>query len=210
MCDDAGVRAAAFMQQQAWLFPPMKPLVIVLKALLCSRDLNNTANGGLSSYSLTNMVVAHLMEEARAEGQQPTGNLLAPCDLGELLYSFLLRFGREFDYRRDAVSVRSGGLVAKRGLGFIRDPEAPVRLSVDCPIAGAEAGDVGSGVIWRVWPGMEGAAALEGAARGLGVPPRLGFPSGAESGAWSHRHIEARWPPFARAPSLPCCLQAVT
>jgi non-canonical poly(A) RNA polymerase PAPD5/7 len=129
--DEFPVRAATFMQQQAALFPPMKPLTIVLKVFLTAGGLNNTARGGLSSYSLCNMVIAHLMEEARASRHQQQ-----TWDLGELLYSFLLRYGREFDYRHAAVSVRSGGLVAKRGLGIVADMDAPARLSVDCPISG--------------------------------------------------------------------------
>lgn len=35
-------------------------------------------------------------------------------DLGESLYAFLLRYGEEFDYERDAVSVASGGIVPKQ------------------------------------------------------------------------------------------------
>jgi len=35
-------------------------------------------------------------------------------DLGESLYAFLLRYGEEFDYETEAVSVASGGIVSKR------------------------------------------------------------------------------------------------
>ena len=35
-------------------------------------------------------------------------------DLGESLYAFLLRYGEEFDYETEAVSVASGGIVSKQ------------------------------------------------------------------------------------------------
>ncbi len=43
----------------------MRPLVLVLKAYLKSVHLNEVMTGGLSSYSLCNMVVAHLQEELK-------------------------------------------------------------------------------------------------------------------------------------------------
>ncbi len=41
-------------------------MVLVLKVYLCNCGLNEVANGGLSSFSLTLMVLAHLMEELRS------------------------------------------------------------------------------------------------------------------------------------------------
>jgi non-canonical poly(A) RNA polymerase PAPD5/7 len=43
----------------------MRPLVLVLKTYLRARGLNEVMTGGLSSYSLCNMVVAHLQEELK-------------------------------------------------------------------------------------------------------------------------------------------------
>ncbi len=42
-------------------------------------------------------------------------------DLGECLYSFLLRYGDEFVYWEDAVSVASGGIVPKSALGYANE-----------------------------------------------------------------------------------------
>ena len=44
-------------------------LVLVLKVYLRSCGLNEVANGGLSSFSLTNMVLAHLLEELKVRTQ---------------------------------------------------------------------------------------------------------------------------------------------
>jgi len=142
--DDSGPRAARFLAQQARALPPMRALVLVLKCYLKSLGLNEVATGGLSSYSLCNMVIAHLQEELKA------GRDI--YDLGESLYAFLLRYGEEFDYETEAVSVASGGIVSKRALGFAMksarfaaaassyDDGVPwyERLCVDCPLSGRD------------------------------------------------------------------------
>eukprot|EP00798_Chlamydomonas_sp_ICE-L_P005147 gene5147-34957_t len=143
--DDGGSRAAKFMVQQSQAYPSMRPLVLVLKAFLKSQGLNDVANGGLSSYSLCNMVIAHLQEDLKA-GRDV-------FDLGEGLYGFLLRFGEEFNYEVDAVSISNGGVVRKAKLSFATDSArfaASVqamhvgatpwyeRLCVDCPLAGRD------------------------------------------------------------------------
>lgn len=71
-------------------------------------------------------------------------------DLGESLYGFLLRYGDEFDYGTEAVSVASGGIVPKSALGFTVESSrwsgganagayggVEDRLVVDDPLTGA-------------------------------------------------------------------------
>ncbi|KAG2500643.1 hypothetical protein HYH03_001410 [Edaphochlamys debaryana] len=143
--DDSGPRAARYMAQQCRAYPPLKPLVLVLKAYLKACRLNEVNTGGLSSYSLTNMVIAHLQEELKA------GHDVS--DLGETLYTFLLRYGEEHDYRDQAVSVASGGIVPKMSLGFAMESARQAalsmgsydgavgwqeRLCVDCPLTGRD------------------------------------------------------------------------
>ena len=41
--------------------PPLRCLVLVLKALLKEAHLNERATGGLGSYCLLNLVMAHLL-----------------------------------------------------------------------------------------------------------------------------------------------------
>ena len=97
--------------------------------------------GGLGSWSLTNMVLAHLLEESAAPpapGSQPYGAA------GKALLAFLQRFsGRgAFDYSRHAVSVRMGGCInrAALGLGFA---QAGTFLVLEDPLTGA------LGAAWR-------------------------------------------------------------
>jgi DNA polymerase sigma len=55
------------MYPQASAYPPLTPLVLVLKVYLRSCGLGEVMNGGLSSFSLTNMALAHLMEELKVD-----------------------------------------------------------------------------------------------------------------------------------------------
>ncbi|GFR51554.1 hypothetical protein Agub_g13973, partial [Astrephomene gubernaculifera] len=58
-----GAAAVALVQRAvAWL-PPLRPLCLVVKALLKEAGLNEVFTGGVSSYVLINMVIAHLQCE---------------------------------------------------------------------------------------------------------------------------------------------------
>jgi DNA polymerase sigma len=93
--------------------PPLRALVLVLKALLKQSGLNEVHQGGLSSYSVTLMVISHLQRSGfqlvRDAGVPPHRQLAtggnAPHDLGELLLGFLKFFTEDFNYARQAVSV---------------------------------------------------------------------------------------------------------
>lgn len=169
--DDSGPRAARYILQQSRQYPGLKPLVLVIKAYLKALGLNEVANGGLSSYGLTNMVIAHLQEELK-QGRDVS-------DLGETLYGFLLRYGEEYSYELDAVSVASGGIVPKAMLGFAMETARlnykatyengvpfSCRLCVDCPLTGRDVSN-GSYRIDLVREAFAKAARrLEGLARG--------------------------------------------
>jgi hypothetical protein len=82
-------------------------------------NLQDVSQGGLGSWSLTNMCLAHLMEERRAGSSGAAADGPTPS-LGACLLSFLRRFsgapGAAFDYAQHAVSVRLGGCVARAAL----------------------------------------------------------------------------------------------
>eukprot|EP00798_Chlamydomonas_sp_ICE-L_P023080 gene23080-30272_t len=63
-----GASAVGLIQRAATLMPPLRPLCLVLKALLKESDLNEVFTGGLSSYTLVNMVIAHLQCESMCGG----------------------------------------------------------------------------------------------------------------------------------------------
>jgi hypothetical protein len=224
-----GAAAVGFVRAQVLAVPPLRPLALVVKALLRDRGMGEVFTGGVGSYAVTNMVLAHLQAEGfeaelpppppppaaasrgggggggkggakkggkrkRGEpepapareapsligesaaaaaaggtfeflhwlatgGQQqrrreqqappapPGGGPSQPPpqqrrqpDLGHLLWGFLERFGSGFDYGKQAVSIRKGG-VAKKGPW--RQPKRPWLLAVEDP---QEPGkDIGSG-----------------------------------------------------------------
>jgi DNA polymerase sigma len=55
-----GAAAVDFVRRQVLALPPLRPLCLVAKAFLRERGLNEVFTGGLSSYSVINMVLAHL------------------------------------------------------------------------------------------------------------------------------------------------------
>jgi hypothetical protein len=69
--------------------------------------LHEVHTGGISSFSLTNMGIAHLMAEGyRLPDQAPQQEEKETNqDLGHLLWGFLVRFGKVFDYFDQAVSI---------------------------------------------------------------------------------------------------------
>ncbi|KXZ49555.1 hypothetical protein GPECTOR_20g409 [Gonium pectorale] len=58
-----GVAAVALVQRAIAALPPLRPLCLVVKALLKEAGLNEVFTGGVSSYALVNMLIAHLQCE---------------------------------------------------------------------------------------------------------------------------------------------------
>lgn len=78
ICNDSGLKAVQYLQQACTTLPALRPLVLVLKLLLREHSLNDVATGGLGSWALANMVMAHLKVRSsgrlrgRAAGMQAT------------------------------------------------------------------------------------------------------------------------------------------
>ena len=147
-------------KKQVAALPPLRPLALIAKAVLKEAGLNQVFTGGLSSYCTTLMVIAHLQEEA-AEADKAAAAAAAAAstssapssssyalhyhrlvDMGHLLLSFFRRYGKSFDYERQAVRVSKGGVRPKPASWVL--PEKPrYLLSVEDP---QEQGkDIGSG-----------------------------------------------------------------
>ena len=126
----SGTQSAEVIKAFKLQFPELAPLISVLKQFLVERDLATvytgedtilhavvicllTASGGLSSYSLTLMVVSFLQLHARP----------ATANLGVLLLEFLELYGRNFNYDSLTISVRDVGL-------FLAAKAAPISRNV--------------------------------------------------------------------------------
>ncbi|KAL4428251.1 hypothetical protein ABPG75_002340 [Micractinium tetrahymenae] len=71
-----GAQAVDFVRRQVLAVPPLRPLCLAVKAFLRERGQNEVFTGGLSSYSVFNMVMAHLQCEGytpdTSSGTHPT------------------------------------------------------------------------------------------------------------------------------------------
>ncbi|KFM25080.1 Poly(A) RNA polymerase protein 2 [Auxenochlorella protothecoides] len=70
-----GAAAARYVRAQVLAIPPLRPLCLVIKALLRQKGFNQVFTGGISSYSLCNMVrmwvLAYLQSEGYKLGEVP-------------------------------------------------------------------------------------------------------------------------------------------
>ncbi|KAG2494672.1 hypothetical protein HYH03_007188 [Edaphochlamys debaryana] len=123
----SGPAAAAYIKLQVDAMPCLRPLVLVLKSFLKAEGLADVSTGGISSYGLTYLCMAHLMEEKRR------GADLA--DPGPLLHSLMRRYGHSFDRNTMAVSVKHGGLVNKDVLGYAHTDHGDRIVTID-PLTG--------------------------------------------------------------------------
>ena len=80
----------------------MRPLLLVLKCFLKSRQLNETYHGGVSSFLLSMLVTSHLQRQYKKGN---TENI----DLGKHLIDFFELYGTQFNYEDIGLSIRKGG-----------------------------------------------------------------------------------------------------
>ena len=90
-----GLECVSLVKQYIQIYPSLKPLVLVLKQLLSTADLNDPYQQGLSSYGLVLMVVAFLQFEELSQSLSDTN-----LSLGQTLCKLLLHFGSGFDYQK--------------------------------------------------------------------------------------------------------------
>jgi hypothetical protein len=100
-------------------FPPLRPLMLVLKQFLLDRGLLTAYTGGLSSYCLFLMLTRYLQEQSSSWG-----------DVGSLLMGFLDFFGNLFDASTTGISVRRRQYFSRRDYAQPM-PHAPPPVLVD-------------------------------------------------------------------------------
>merc|ERR1711935_347913 len=78
-------------------------LVTLLKQFLLTRDLASVFTGGLSSFSITLMVISFLLLHHRKDAHSSKANL------GVLLLEFFQLYGQNFNYSDVGISIAGGG-----------------------------------------------------------------------------------------------------
>ncbi|CAD7696149.1 unnamed protein product [Ostreobium quekettii] len=106
LASNSGPAAATYMAGAVSAWPALRPVCLALKCMLKDKHLADVSQGGLSSFSLSHMVLASLMVEQQA-GVHSTN------DPAVMMARFLWRFGLDIDYSTTAISALRGGLCPK-------------------------------------------------------------------------------------------------
>ncbi|XP_078431513.1 nucleotidyltransferase family protein [Wolffia australiana] len=127
----SGPDAAYFIKEAVSKMPPLKPLCLILKVFLKQRELNEVFSGGVGSYALTAMLIAHLQIHWR--GQSVLSQTMQEHNLGTLLVSFFDFYGHKLNNGHVGVSCQSpGNFYVKSIRGFFNDSH-PNLLSIEDP-----------------------------------------------------------------------------
>lgn len=101
---DNGPRNTEIVKKFNASYPQLKSLLLVLKTFLRLRGLNETFTGGVGSYLLTNLVIAHIQHRVGSQCMS----------LGEQLLDFLLFYGRLFNFASVGISILEGGTLYQK------------------------------------------------------------------------------------------------
>lgn len=113
----------------------LRSLVMITKAFLSQRSLNEVYTGGLGSYSIVCLAISFLQMHPKIR----RGEIDAEKNLGVLVMEFFELYGCYFNYEETGISVRDGGTYfSKKQRGWydyyksnllsIEDPADPCKL----------------------------------------------------------------------------------
>ena len=105
--NDDGLLTGKLIQKLSREFPPLRPLVVILKTFLSQRKLNDTYTGGIGSFVLSVMIVSFLQQRQKILAFQQISS--ATWNLGSLLVEFFHLYGVKFNYEEVGISIRDGG-----------------------------------------------------------------------------------------------------
>ena len=133
-----GPASAEIVRANMRRFPALRPLTTVLKAFLQQRALNEVYTGGVGSYALLCMVMAHLQlhdskETAYSWAGDGGGEAADEGCLGVLLIDFFELYGRRLNMEEVGVSCRGGGAFFAKKDKTWSDPGRPFLLAIEDP-----------------------------------------------------------------------------
>ena len=105
--NDDGLTTGKLIQRLTREFPPLRPLIIILKTFLSQRKLNDTYTGGIGSFVLSVMIVSFLQHRQKSLSFQQIST--ATWNLGSLLVEFFHLYGVTFNYEDVGISIANGG-----------------------------------------------------------------------------------------------------
>jgi non-canonical poly(A) RNA polymerase PAPD5/7 len=115
----------------------LRSLIMITKAFLSQRSLNEVYTGGLGSYSIVCLAISFLQMHPKIR----RGEIDAEKNLGVLVMEFFELYGCYFNYEETGISVRDGGTYfSKKRRGWfdyyksnllsIEDPADPCEFSL--------------------------------------------------------------------------------
>ncbi|XP_019706880.1 uncharacterized protein [Elaeis guineensis] len=128
---DGGPKAADFIKDALKKMPPLRPLCLILKVFLQQRELNEVYSGGIGSYALLAMLIAHLQMQWRGQDMQKP----MEHNLGVLLVNFFDFYGRKLNIWDVGVSCNSAGTFFLKSDKRFMNTERPYLLSIEDPQA---------------------------------------------------------------------------
>jgi len=132
--NDDGLTTGKLIQRLTREFPPLRPLIILLKTFLSQRKLNDTYTGGIGSFVLSVMIVSFLQHRQKILAFQQLSS--ATWNLGSLLIEFFHLYGVKFNYAEVGISIRSGGSYFRKRSrqGDWWNPQRCVMIAAVCTI----------------------------------------------------------------------------
>ncbi|KAI6008653.1 hypothetical protein EDC04DRAFT_2548257, partial [Pisolithus marmoratus] len=126
----AGKVINGFLQDMDGCGSALRSLVLVVKAFLNQRGMNEVYTGGLGSYSIVCLAISFLQMHPKIR----RGEIDAGKNLGVLVMEFFELYGQRLNYEEVGISVREGGVYfSKRQRGWCDSVKSNL-LSVEDPI----------------------------------------------------------------------------
>lgn len=120
--------ASKIIPQYLDALPGARELILVVKAFLAQRSMNEVFTGGLGSYSVICLVISFLQMHPKLRRSE----MDARRNLGTLLLEFFELYGRSFNYDAVGISLRRGGnYFLKRSRGWLH--QQPFLLAIEDP-----------------------------------------------------------------------------
>ncbi|KAI0031477.1 hypothetical protein K488DRAFT_23732, partial [Vararia minispora EC-137] len=124
-----GIAAGRMVQGFLCSMPALRPLVLVTKAFLAQRAMNEVFTGGLGSYAIVCLAISFLQMHPKVR----RGEIDPMNNLGTLVMEFFELYGCYFNYNETGISIREGGTYfSKRARGW-QDLRNRGLLSIEDP-----------------------------------------------------------------------------
>lgn len=108
----------------------LRSLVMITKAFLSQRSMNEVFTGGLGSYAIVCLAVSFLQMHPKIR----RGEINAEQNLGVLMVEFFELYGSYFNYEEVGISIRDGGTYFSKMQRGWMDYQNRFRLSIEDPI----------------------------------------------------------------------------